>query len=117
MFSYSIFFFFRKSRWRENIKNREQRIQEEIATISILHRDSTLPKDLEEKIRKKLTLTEVIVLAEPPLELPDLNDDMLDLIRLAVTLTDFYLPFMRSRRRQRTLVCKYYVFIQIDFRN
>lgn len=60
--------------------------------MNILKRESTLEKDLEEKIRKKLTLTEIIVLEEPPAELPELTPEMLKTINYAViNFTSLYI--------------------------
>lgn len=65
------------------------RIQEESETMNILKRESTLEKDLEEKIRKKLTLTEIIVLEEPPAELPEMTPEMWKTINYAVNILEF----------------------------
>ncbi len=61
--------------------------------MNILKRESTLEKDLEEKIRKKLTLTEIIVLEEPPEVLPEMTGEMLKLINYAVNILTFYVTF------------------------
>ncbi|CAL8094420.1 unnamed protein product [Orchesella dallaii] len=72
-----------QSSWRENQKYRDIRIQEEAGTMEILNRESTLQKGLEERIRRKLTLTEIIVLEEAPAELPELDDEIMAVIQRA----------------------------------
>jgi len=52
--------------------------------MKVLEQQSTLETDLLERIRKKLQLTEIIVLEEPPLERPVLDDEMIDVIEHAV---------------------------------
>ncbi|ODN05395.1 Sentrin-specific protease 1, partial [Orchesella cincta] len=72
-----------QSSWRENQRHRNNRIREQSGTIDLLRRESTLEKELEDRIRKKLTLTEIIVLEEPPAGLPELDDEMRDIIQRA----------------------------------
>lgn len=52
--------------------------------VDVLNTESTLEKDLREDIRRKLTLTEIIVLEEAPPKLPEITEDMRIIISTAV---------------------------------
>jgi hypothetical protein len=66
------------------LKHKQKQIQENMETIDVLQKESTLEKDLRERMRKKLTLTEIIVLEEPP-SIPEITDEMQEIIDRAVS--------------------------------
>lgn len=66
-------------------------------TIDVIQKESTLETDLRERMRKKLTLTEIIVLEEPIPELPEITPVMREVITLAVSLfQDKSMLFLKS---------------------
>jgi len=74
----------RSSSWREEQRHREKQIMENMETIDVLQKESTIEKDLRERMRNRLRITEIIVLEEPPPSYPEITKEMHEIIDNAV---------------------------------
>ena len=80
------FFVSSKNSYSESRRERTDKIRREEKLLEVLRSNSKYEKDLNEQIRRTLSLTDVIILETPEEEgkLPELTDDMLDVIDRAV---------------------------------
>lgn len=99
--------------WNEREARRRKAIEEERVTQDVLKNESTIEEELRQKVRKQLTITDVIILEEPPPSMPEINDDMLKVIKNAVRVFDF--SFSLQVEYQLSMIIKYDFLLQTRY--